>query len=231
MKRPNLFQNALAKIYETYSKDVGKSLIHMGAVGWVFSAFAQVGALAFNKKIDKKEKNFLFPQEIADGVINVGLYYTVCQGIKSLADKCIDTGKLIPEKVYIALQKLNNNKGLFTPQQQKQIFHSKNITKTLETVTDSNFIKNLAPSVQKFISNDLKPAAANLAEWKNGIGTIATIGASVLACNIITPYARNVVASKIQSRYKEEHPSIYTYRATGRICSFAQSKTFNKFKI
>ena len=113
MPKSSLFQKSLTKIWDTYSKDVGKSLIHLGAVGWIFGALAQIGALAFNKKIDKEEKNFLFPQEIADGIINVGLYYTICQGIKSFADKCVDKGKFIPEFVHSAYEKLTANKNLF----------------------------------------------------------------------------------------------------------------------
>ena len=230
MQQPSLFQNCLTKIWDTYSKDVGKSLIHLGAVGWFFGALAQVGALAFNKKIDKEEKSFLFPQEIADGVINVGLYYTICQGIKSLADSIVDKGKFIPESVNTAYEKLLANKNLFTPQEEAKIFGSKkNITKTLAAVCDASFMKNLAPVVQNFITNEIKPAAANLGSWKNGIGTIATIGASVLACNVITPYTRNIVASKIQEKTGKN--TYYDYKAYGKICSFSQSKTFSKFKI
>lgn len=230
MPQPSLFQKTLTKIWDTYSKDVGKSLIHLGAIGWLFGALAQVGALAFNKKIDKEEKNFLFPQEIADGVINVGLYYTVCQGIKSFADTCVNNGKLIPKSVNDAYEKLLANKNLFTSQQQSQIFgNKKNISKALTTVTENTFINNLSPAMQTFIKKEIKPATTILSGWKNGIGTLATFGASILACNIITPYARNIVASKIQSA--TEQKKYYDYKAYGKICSFSQSKTFNKFKI
>lgn len=230
MQQPSFFQKCLTKIWDTYSKDVGKSLIHLGAVGWLFGALAQVGALAFNKKIDKEEKNFIFPQEIADGVINVGLYYTICQGIKTFADKCVDKGKFIPKNVNEAFEKLLANKHLFSTQEQSQIFaNKKNITETLSAVTDSSFIKNLAPAVRDFITNEIKPAAAKMSGWKNGVGTLATFGASVLACNIITPYARNIVASKIQSMTGKK--TYYDYKAYGKICSFSQSKTFSKFKI
>ena len=230
MQQPSFFQKCLTKIWDTYSKDVGKSLIHLGAVGWLFGALAQVGALAFNKKIDKEEKNFLFPQEIADGVINVGLYYTICQGIKTFADKCVDKGKFIPKNVNEAFEKLLANKHLFSTQEQAQIFANKtNITETLSAVTDSSFIKNLAPAARDFITNEIKPAAAKMSGWKNGVGTLATFGASVLACNIITPYARNIVASKIQSMTGKK--TYYDYKAYGKICSFSQSKTFSKFKI
>lgn len=230
MQQPSLFQKSLTKIWDIYSKDVGKSLIHLGAVGWLFGALAQVGALAFNKKIDKDEKRFLFPQEIADGVINVGLYYTICQGIKSFADKCVDKGSFIPENVHKAYEKLLSNKQLFTTDEQTQIFGSKkNITGALNKVTDSGFVKKLSPAAANFVNNEIKPAAAKMAGWKNGIGTIATFAASVLACNIITPYARNAVASKIQNMTGKK--TYYDYKAYGKICSFAQSKTFSKFKI
>ena len=83
----NIFEGLANKVWNgKYAEDVGIALIHLGAAGWVLSALAQILMLARNKDIDKKEKRFLIPQEIADGVVNVGLYYSICQVIKNIGD-------------------------------------------------------------------------------------------------------------------------------------------------
>ena len=68
-----LIQKFNADVFNKYSVDSGKMLIHMGALGWVFSSLAQIGVVATDKNISKKDKKFLVPQEICDGVTNVGL--------------------------------------------------------------------------------------------------------------------------------------------------------------
>lgn len=73
MPTPSLYQKSLAQVYKLYSHDVGRALVHMGTMEWFFSSLAQVTMIAANKKIDKKEKKFLIPQEIVDGAINVGI--------------------------------------------------------------------------------------------------------------------------------------------------------------
>ena len=49
-------------MWENYSKDGGKMLIHMGALGWFIASGAQLIALITSKKIDKEDKKFLIPQ-------------------------------------------------------------------------------------------------------------------------------------------------------------------------
>ena len=51
MPKASGFQNLIEKVWGQYGDDVGKSLIHLGAVGWFFSAVAQIGMIATNKDI------------------------------------------------------------------------------------------------------------------------------------------------------------------------------------
>ena len=51
---------------------------------WFSPLCLLVFAIAINDKISPKEKMFLIPQEIADGMVNVGLYYSICQIIKNI---------------------------------------------------------------------------------------------------------------------------------------------------
>ena len=68
----NPLQSILSKIWHKYAEDVGISLIHLGALGWFLSSAAQLAMIITNKDIDKKEKQFLIPQEASDGAINSG---------------------------------------------------------------------------------------------------------------------------------------------------------------
>ena len=94
----NPYNTLLSKIFNYYAQDVGKSLIHLGALGWFLSAAAQLTMIYRNKDIDKKEKQFLLPQETADGVINVALYYTICQGIKYGCEQLLERGHVFTQR-------------------------------------------------------------------------------------------------------------------------------------
>ena len=95
MPPANLLEKFNNYIYKKFAKDMGASLIVLGVAGWTFSALGQLGMIALNKNIDKKEKKFLIPQEIADGVVNVTLFYTICAGIKKAVDSLLESGKIL----------------------------------------------------------------------------------------------------------------------------------------
>ena len=66
MPKASGFQNLIEKVWGQYGDDVGKSLIHLGAVGWFFSAVAQIGMIATNKDIEKKEKKYTFAINVSE---------------------------------------------------------------------------------------------------------------------------------------------------------------------
>ena len=45
--------------------------------------------------------------------------------------------------------------------------------------------------------------------YKNILTTTGTIGASIVASNIVTPIARNYIASKVQKRYLDKNQTGY----------------------
>lgn len=220
---PNLFSKGVALAYETYSKDVGKSLIHWGSVGWLFSSLAQIFAIGINKNIDKKEKKFLIPQEIADGLVNVGLYYTVTQAVKTLGDRLVESGRFIKKDTFDFLKNLNTNNQPF-----------KDFIKNVgEGSISKIFEKIKAPGKLPIVAafNNTDSAIESFGRWKNGVGTLFTIGASILACNVITPYCRNKIASKFQQRHINK-TGINPKPMPVRPYTFSRiSPTFNAFKI
>ena len=195
MTVPKFVNNFINYMFKNYSMDDGKLLVHMGALSWVFGAFAQVGAVICDKNIDKKKKKFLLPQEAADAGANVVLFYTVCDVIKRASDKLVESGKLLTKEAADAIKALKpsakNWKDVFTAAELKG-----NLTELLQDGSKLNiFNGQVLTQAQKDAVNK---ALTAVEKHKNNMGIVAAIGASILACNIITPYVRNFIASKWQ---------------------------------
>ena len=90
MSLSKMLQNVSQYMFDNYSKDSGKLLVHLGALGWVLGSAAQIGAVIGDKNIDKEQKKFLLPQEGADAAVNVAMYYTICDVIKRGADQLVE---------------------------------------------------------------------------------------------------------------------------------------------
>ena len=74
IKPSDVVQKVSQYMFDHYSKDNGKLLVHLGALGWVLGSAAQIGVVLGDKSIDKEQKRFLLPQEAADAVVNIGMY-------------------------------------------------------------------------------------------------------------------------------------------------------------
>ena len=262
----DFWQKVLTKAWSSYSNDVGKSLIHLGAVGWFFSALAQVVMIASNKDIDKKEKKFLIPQEISDMFINVGLYYTICQFIKKIGDSCLEKVDFLTQKTADTIQGLKNlpvTMKKFVAGAAEEFRTSGIIEKSTSkghlTDTLNGFIKvlenNIAgeksllsqdsvlkPALDKFLSDKTPEQALKLLKdtkdeftgFKNGVGVLTAVCASILACNIITPIARNITANYYQKRALKRNldtKPVQIHNYTNFYTNIPVSKTFNGFKI
>ncbi len=195
------FDNQLTGLWNLYSKDTGKMLVHTGALGWVLSSAAQIYAISSDKTIDKEKKKFLLPQEAADMAVNVGLYYSVCTLIKSGADRLIDKGKLVSGEFVKRLMELPAPYKPVSEKKWSDIFlkkELKNLSETFENVENIELSKLSKRFDIKSVENILKDAASEFSTFKNGVGCVAAIFASVLACNVITPFARNAVALRVK---------------------------------
>lgn len=77
--------------WEKFSAEPSKLLLHAAPVGWVLFGTANTLGTVLNPDIKTKEKKFLIPQDIADMVLNIGLYYLITtnliKGGKSLMKK------------------------------------------------------------------------------------------------------------------------------------------------
>ena len=209
IKPSDVVQKVSQYMFDHYSKDNGKLLVHLGALGWVLGSAAQIGVVLGDKSIDKEQKRFLLPQEAADAVVNIGMYYSICEFIKRGADKLVERGVLLTDDVAKAIAKLNpKNHGAFDFQNWQNFFTKEelksNLTKLLGDIDSISAFKNLSTDEQAGVKNLAKAALAKLEDHKDNVGVISAIAASVLACNIVTPYVRNIAASKIQKHVTHE---------------------------
>jgi len=202
------------KTYIKYAQDPGKALLHLGALGWVLSAASQVFMICTSKNIDKDKKKFLIPQEIADGVVNVGLSYTITAAIKSLADNLVEKPVRYTEKTYKTINDFKNNKIPLQEYLKNTVkgFKDTGLISEKEAKTPLSgfytgvvkFLENSNDSRKDLLIKDIKAAQTDFKAFKSGVGIIAAIGASVLASSIITPIVRNKVASCFQKKDTKE---------------------------
>ena len=209
MNPSSMMKRVSQYMFDHYSKDSGALLVHLGALGWVLGSIAQIGAVVGDRSIDKEQKRFLLPQEGADALVNIGMYYSICELIKRGADKLVEKGALLTDDVAKAIAGINpfknpnldykNWRNVFTQAELKQ-----NLTELLSNIDSLDTVKNLSPDEKAQVKELVKAALEKLENHKDNVGVIAAIAASVLACNIVTPYVRNIVASKIQKHMTHE---------------------------
>lgn len=262
----NLYQKALEKVWKTYAEDVGKSLIHLGALGWFLSAAAQVTMIAKNNDISKKEKEFLIPQEIADGVINVGLYYTICQGIKKGCESLLENGHFMTQKSFKTIMQMKQSPNSVQDfiKAQSELFRFNGLLKGKKNKglgNLSSFYKGFINIVENLYDKDKNKASRrynrifkeafgyyleenNIEKtrvfvnrafkdyklFKNGMGIVAAVGASVLSCNIITPITRNITANHFQKKSLDKNKKNLP-QVQPKPYVLPVSKTYNGFKI
>ena len=167
-------------------------LMHTGALGWAASSAAQITGLAFNDKIDSNKKKFLIPQEFADAVFNIALYYALTLSVSRYVKHLFESGKIRIKSVMdrIEQEAYEKRKSL------GKDFHLGNIFDGKAPVKDK--LEKLTSARNKYLT------------YKNGACILATLAASVLSCNILTPYLRNIYASYRQDAARKNSIKINT---------------------
>lgn len=160
-----------------YSDDTSNLFLHAGAIGWVLSSLAQTVAIAVNDKISPNKKRFLVPQEIADGIVNVGLFYTLTSSITALTKKLINLHKIKFDESEKAKKILNIPKG-------------------------SNLQEIIIPKTG--LNSDEIKLATKYHGKIVGIAALVSLGMQITACNILTPILRNKYASYRHKKFLQE---------------------------
>lgn len=173
-------QKGFEWVYQNFKKNTATMLVITGTVGWGLSSLAQVGAVLFNPKIKKEQKGFLVPQALLDAAVNIGCFFAITQSAKKIISKLASTGKIAPDKVRIFL---NKNKDLY-----------------------GDKVGKLSLDLDEVIKQNPKFPKESYYSYKNYVTTMGTLGASILASNIVTPVIRNSMASDMQKKYLNKRP-------------------------
>lgn len=166
------WMNTKNYLYKHYGQEMGKMILHTGIITWTLATLGQITSIALNDKIPKEQKQFLIPQEIADGAINIVAFYAVTNSMKNIGAKLVSTGKWSNKAIRDFVKK--------EPSKQVKMGElSTNLSKTYKGNED--FYTAYSP-------------------FNNGIGMITTTIGSVVSCNAIAPFLRNKIGSKQQKK-------------------------------
>lgn len=194
--------NLLNKIFNAYSKDTSKMLLVTGAFGWMLSSLGQILGIANNKKISKKEKEFLIPQEIADAAINILSYVFVTLVIQNQAKRLVSKGKIITPRIKEVCQKYGIQIAKNVEGKSAKIGDA--ISEKIEhykSVLNLNEGENLTinPDKIKTLQSKLdeleKLNKDTYSPLEGGVGVVGNVIGTILSSNIITPIIRNPMAS------------------------------------
>lgn len=197
----NLFEKLKNNIFKAYSEDAGKMLLVTGTLAWITSSIAQLVGIARRKDIDKKQKVFLIPQEIADATINILSYFFVTLFIQNSAKRLVSKGKVLTSAIKqkcselgISIQKKIGDEDLNIGE--KILDEVKKLENTIEINKRHNqgsdvYIKELESRRDKL--NALYDK--EYSPFESGMKVVGNVIGAVISSNIITPILRNPIAS------------------------------------
>lgn len=194
-------QKIFTKFCEQGVTDRASFIKNITVVGFILSSVAQTTALIFNEKIPTKEKKFLVPQEIADGIINATLFWVIASKAVNFGKSLILTKKVLPKSLVPFMKN-------YQPQGKDIAILKENFLKHLSSQTNSENIK----------------LADNTIE---GMGVVTGIAGAILTNNILTPILRNKLASNFQQKEiekMENNPPLNPYYSTFNFSNY----NFNK---
>ena len=213
-KAKSLFDKIKEEIWKNVANKPGDTLMHTGAIGWAASSLAQITGMIFNDSIDSNKKKFLIPQEFADAVGNITLYYIVTMGTKRIVEGLFEKGKIKFVSVIKQIED-DHKKGLIKCELE-DIFNGKSVLSQLGDAIESK---------RKYLAH------------KNGASVLATLIASVISCNILTPYFRNIYGAycydKAKDRLEKLNTKLFDMQCDDVNNKFTKekSKSFENFLI
>lgn len=199
--------------WKKVSVNPGSMLMHTGALGWAASSAAQITGIIRNDKIDSSKKKFLIPQEFADAAGNIALYYLLTVSFKRFVESLFEKGKIRIKYVMERIEKEGAKKNLSLG----------NIFKGDKPVAE--YLRGIPKAKRAFAAS------------KNGASILATLVASVISCNILTPYIRNFYGSYchdlLRKRNAKMNATIFDIKMhTGGLNqNISDDSPFNKFKM
>ncbi len=214
--KPLNFSNIKTHIYNKYSSDPSKILIHTSVLGWILSSLAQIGAIFVNDKIDSKDKAFLIPQEFADACVNIGAYLLITTMFTRVSKKLVKTGRFRTSSIDEFCRKNKFFERIASNNQPTLGEFKFNMENRIKSLISSCKKRLSKPNLNSKEINNIETKIAELENFKkdykrfeNGIGIIGTTIGTILSCNILTPIIRNEIAVHQQKKLLAAKDKIY----------------------
>lgn len=90
----NAFETGKKFLFDKFHDDPSMFLIITAALAFAAACVANIVGIKINNKITPKEKEYLIPQELADGFTNVALFLALTTSLDVMTKKLIDKGKI-----------------------------------------------------------------------------------------------------------------------------------------
>ena len=170
----NIGKNIFTHFCKQGIADRANFLKNIAVAGWALSSLAQTVALIFNNKIPSKEKKFLIPQEIIDGITNITLFWFITSKATNFGKKLVLNKKFLPKSISEIMENFKLPKGSIDEMKNAFISHVKQFGSAANVKTADNAIE--------------------------GMGVLTGIAGAILSNNICTPLIRNKFAANIQRK-------------------------------
>lgn len=181
-------------VYDKFSKNVGSFLLVSGIVGWMLSCVNQTVAILINDKIPTKQKKFMIPQEIADGIINTLLFAAFTRSFTKVGERLVQSGRLATKDLRnIYKTKMHNGKSLESL-----------IKNEMEHPTKGKNAFNLSELPvfnDKTVAGFKKEDNNKYFNFATGVSFVFSTVGSIISCDFVTPFVRNKIASHRQKQY------------------------------
>lgn len=194
MNNTPLMKKAANFIYERFTKNVGSFLLWVGITGWVISCINQTVAILINDKIPTKQKKFLIPQEISDGIVNTVLFAAFTRSFTKVGEKMVQSGRLATKELRdIYKTKLHEGKTI------------ESLIKTeMEKGGKTLNISELPVMNDKSVSGFNKEHNKKYFNFADGVSFVFSTVGSIISCDFVTPFVRNKIASARQKAYLDK---------------------------
>ena len=192
MTVPSFIKKSVDFIYEKFAKNTGSSLLWVGILSWAASCVNQTVAIVINDKIPNKQKKFMIPQEITDGIVNIALFALFTRSFTKFGEKMVESGKLATKDLRNFYKNTKFNDKSIESLIEAQV---DGVSKKGVSIKENLNIGKVIDVIDPKSDSDL---SKKYAMFRNGVSfTFSTIG-SVIACDFVTPFVRNKIASSRQ---------------------------------
>lgn len=181
-------------VYDKFSKNVGSFLLWAGIASWTLSCVNQTVAILINDKIPTKQKKFMIPQEISDGIINTLLFAFFTRSFTKIGEKLVQSGRLATKGLReIYKTKLHEGKTV----ESLIIAEMEGASKGKKALN----ISELPVMNDKTITGFEKKHNDKYLNFAAGVSFVFSTVGSIISCDFVTPFVRNKIASQRQKQY------------------------------